>query len=81
MRNLPAHVGFNKTFNSIKPTLETYFNKNTTGPVHCVGHSLGGALATLTANWLHNKQGGRPISLYTFGAPRVGHACLVKSMG
>lgn len=72
--NLPAHAGFNKTFNSIRPTLETYFNKNTTGPVHCVGHSLGGALATLTANWLHNKQSGRPISLYTFGAPRVGYA-------
>ncbi|WP_159817926.1 lipase family protein [Colwellia sp. 20A7] len=72
--NLPAHAGFNKTFNSIKPKLEAYFNKNTTGPVHCVGHSLGGALAHLTANWLHNKQNNRPISLYTFGAPRVGYA-------
>jgi hypothetical protein len=72
--NLPAHAGFNKTFNSIKPALDSYFTKNNTGPVHCVGHSLGGALAHLTANWLHSKQSGRPISLYTFGAPRVGYA-------
>lgn len=72
--NLPAHAGFNKTFNSIRPVLNSYFTQNNTGPVHCVGHSLGGALANLTANWLHNKQSGRPISLYTFGAPRVGYA-------
>ncbi|MBU2972512.1 lipase family protein [Pseudoalteromonas sp. C2R02] len=72
--NLPAHAGFNKTFNSIRPVLNSYFTQNNTGPVHCVGHSLGGALANLTANWLHNKQNGRPISLYTFGAPRVGYA-------
>lgn len=72
--NLPAHAGFNKTFNSIKPALESYFTKNHSGSVHCVGHSLGGALAHLTANWLHSKQSGRPISLYTFGAPRVGYA-------
>lgn len=72
--NLPAHAGFNKTFNSIKPALDGYFTKNSSGPVHCVGHSLGGALAHLTANWLHSKQSGRPVSLYTFGAPRVGYA-------
>jgi hypothetical protein len=72
--NLPAHAGFNKTFNSIKPSLDGYFTKNNTGPVHCVGHSLGGALAHLTANWLQSKQSGRPISLYTFGAPRIGYA-------
>lgn len=71
--NLPVHAGFNKTFNSMKPMLEAYFNQNRTGPVHCVGHSLGGALAHLTANWLHAKQSGRQINLYTFGAPRVGY--------
>ena len=76
--NLPAHAGFNKTFNSIKPVLNTYFTQNNTGPVHCVGHSLGGALAQLTANWLHEKQSGRPISLYTFGAPRVGYASFAE---
>lgn len=72
--NLPAHAGFNKTFNSIRPALDAYFTKNNTGPVHCVGHSLGGALAHLTANWLSEKQSGRPINLYTFGAPRVGYS-------
>ena len=76
--NLPAHAGFNKTFNSFKPAFNAYFTKNNTGPVHCVGHSLGGALANLTANWLSEKQSGRPINLYTFGAPRVGYEGFAK---
>ncbi|WP_245597615.1 lipase family protein [Psychromonas aquimarina] len=71
--NLPVHAGFNKSFNSMKSALETYFTKNDMGPVHCVGHSLGGALATLAANWLKARYKGRPVNLYTFGSPRIGY--------
>jgi len=39
--------------------------------VHCVGHSLGGAVATLVADWAARK--GMQAKLYTFGCPRVGH--------
>lgn len=39
--------------------------------VHCVGHSLGGALATLAADHL-SELGVAGIKLYTFGSPRVG---------
>ena len=35
-------------------------------------HSLGGALATLGANWI-KAQYKVPVKLYTFGSPRVGH--------
>jgi len=38
--------------------------------VHVVGHSLGGALAVLTAAELASR-GRRDLHLYTFGAPRV----------
>nr|WP_274054955.1 hypothetical protein [Thalassomonas haliotis] len=39
--------------------------------MHCVGHSPGGALAALTADWI--KAGfGKTVYLYTFAAPRVG---------
>ncbi|MDQ2045387.1 lipase family protein [Pseudoalteromonas sp. 20-92] len=69
--NQSVHAGFNQTFNSLKSQLEQYFSNNPTAPVHVVGHSLGGALANLAANWL--KQRFKvPVKLYTFGAPRVG---------
>ena len=38
-----------------------------------MGHSLGGALATLTASWLKSTYG-IPVTIYTFGAPRVGNS-------
>jgi hypothetical protein len=38
--------------------------------VHCVGHSLGGAVATLVA--AHFSSRGKAVKLYTFGCPRVG---------
>ncbi|WDE12125.1 lipase family protein [Thalassomonas haliotis] len=66
-----AHAGFNKAFNSMRPAFQQYLDKNRKGVLHCVGHSLGGALATLTANWARNEYG-REVQLYTFGAPRVG---------
>ncbi|PKM18363.1 MAG: lipase [Gammaproteobacteria bacterium HGW-Gammaproteobacteria-15] len=69
------HAGFNKVFQSIKPVLaenlDPLLRANAKGTVHCVGHSLGGALAHLTADWIKHKYGGK-VCLYTFGAPRVG---------
>ncbi|WP_339800836.1 lipase family protein [uncultured Marinobacter sp.] len=70
-----VHAGFNKTFESIRPLLERQLSpKVSRGPVlgiHCVGHSLGGALASLTADWVKQRYG-KNVNLYTFGAPRVG---------
>lgn len=43
--------------------------KNGIHTVHCIGHSLGGALATLCARWVCNQES---TYLYTFGSPRVG---------
>lgn len=68
-----VHAGFNKTFQSMKSiferTLTPIMSANTT--VHCVGHSLGGALASLAADWVKLRYK-CPVNLYTFGAPRVG---------
>ncbi|XQW83488.1 lipase family protein [Thalassotalea piscium] len=70
-----VHAGFNKTFYSMKPAFEQYITqvqtKGSIGTVHCVGHSLGGALAGLTADWLKSEYG-MPVNLYTFGSPRIG---------
>ena len=72
--NQPVHAGFNHTFNSFRKQLEQFFNKraNQKLNIHVVGHSLGGALANLAANWLKNHFGAN-VKLYTFGAPRVGY--------
>lgn len=47
------------------------------GPVYLVGHSLGGAVATVLAAMLL-LVGRSPVALVTFGSPRVGAARLGK---
>jgi triacylglycerol lipase len=65
-----VHIGFQRLFEDFQPDIEAYFSDKW-GTVHCVGHSLGGALATLTADYLRTV-GRFDVKLYTFGAPRVG---------
>jgi len=76
----PVHVGFNRTFKSMKSQMQTFFSQNrVTGTVHCIGHSLGGAVASLAAEWIkHNI--GKSVKLYTFGAPRVGTYFFAKGI-
>lgn len=61
-----VHAGFRDAFFSVQSELSNALHdaKNTI----VTGHSLGGALATLTAHWL----GERVTACYTFGSPRVG---------
>jgi triacylglycerol lipase len=67
---LLVHSGFNRVCKSILPDiLGSLRNKNPTR-IHCVGHSLGGAVAALVAADLDAHVGG--TSLYTFGSPRPG---------
>lgn len=74
-----VHVGFNSTFTSMLPKISSFLAKNkVTGTVHCIGHSLGGAVAALAADWL-KKKAGKSVKLYTFGAPRVGTYFFAKS--
>ncbi|MBV2128558.1 lipase family protein [Arsukibacterium indicum] len=83
--NTMVHAGFNKAFQSMKLALEKILapllSGNPGATVHCVGHSLGGALASLTADWLKSSYPCN-VNLYTFGAPRVGmHAFAKKHSG
>jgi hypothetical protein len=48
-------------------------------PVVVTGHSKGGALATLAAIRLHNKETITPAAVYTYGSPRVGDTPFSKS--
>ncbi|MFL0802521.1 MAG: lipase family protein [Agarilytica sp.] len=69
---LPVHIGFNHTFKSMLPEIRSFIAESKiTGTVHCIGHSLGGAVATLAADWAASSLS-LPVKLYTFGQPRVG---------
>lgn len=69
-----VHDGFNRSFKTILPQLNPFVSgliSNNIHSIHCIGHSLGGALATLVAEYVQKATGRKPY-LYTFGAPRVG---------
>ena len=69
-----VHRGFaaalRRVWDDVVPALE-----NLTVPVLYTGHSLGAALAVLAAGLRP------PTAVYTFGAPRVGDAAFVASLG
>lgn len=65
-----AAAGFVKTFKSIEQKVHEYISAGNYNTIHCIGHSLGGALATLVAN-KYAQNNNASIKLYTFGSPRV----------
>ena len=68
-----VHQGFYYAFNSILPELRKFLtNLKGIHTIHCVGHSLGGAIATLAADWIKGNSGTFTVKVYTFGSPRVG---------
>ncbi len=69
-----VHQGFFYTFESFLPQLKSFAQQcvdRGISTVHCIGHSLGGALATLVSDWLTTNLKVN-VELYTFGSPRVG---------
>ncbi len=69
---LPVHIGFNHAFCSMMPAIDEFLKNHADalGTVHCIGHSLGGAVAAIAAEWLSARR--QNVKLYTFGAPKPG---------
>ncbi len=68
-----VHQGFYYAFDSILTELRQFISSlKGVSVVHCVGHSLGGAVATLAADWIKANSAISSVRLYTFGSPRVG---------
>lgn len=68
-----VHQGFYYAFDSILGELKQFLGSlRGVGTVHCVGHSLGGAIATLAADWIKASGQISTVKLYSFGCPRVG---------
>lgn len=72
-----THMGFSTAFNTLLPKLDHFLKSEQTSKrrisrVHCIGHSLGGAVANLAALYVADKKFCNDVVLYTFGCPRVG---------
>jgi triacylglycerol lipase len=69
-----VHVGFYKAMCSMQDQIRQFVVQAQRAGVvrfHCIGHSLGGAIATLCADWLKAAFKITPY-VYTFGAARPG---------
>ncbi|MBC8648862.1 lipase family protein [Pseudomonas sp. MTM4] len=76
-----AHRGFYGGFLAVKPFVERYMEAFYTGEQTLIicGHSLGGAIALLLAEWLRCLPTGPDVVLYTYGAPRAGDRAFVQA--
>lgn len=75
-----AHRGFYQAFQAAKNFVEPYM-RSFLRPEHSIivcGHSLGGAIALLLAEWLRRMPSAPDVILYTFGAPRAGDRTFVQ---
>ncbi|GAB0493249.1 hypothetical protein MMPV_004525 [Pyropia vietnamensis] len=74
-----VHFGFLRAWLSVRESVLAELARWTHGfsqswTLTCTGHSLGGALATLCAADVRVRYPAIPVSLVTFGQPRVGNA-------
>ena len=74
-----VHAGFHETWKSFSAEIARFLRGRNPTVIHCVGHSLGGALATLNADYFSSIRAGQ-VKLYTFGSPRVGGSAFAGSL-
>jgi pimeloyl-ACP methyl ester carboxylesterase len=69
-----AHRGFYEAFLAAKEFTNEYLEAFYTGEQTLIvcGHSLGGAIALLLAEWLRRLPSKPDVVLYTYGSPRAG---------
>ena len=79
LSNIRVHGGFMRQFTALKESvlekIFLYSNRNKINTIQFVGHSLGGALATLFAGYISKSFNTEKIKIicHTFGSPRVGN--------
>jgi hypothetical protein len=77
--SMQVHSGFLGAYQSVREAVINIVKKNPLPKVVTVGHSLGGALAILSALDIAFNVPGKVVSCYTFGAPKVGNASFAKT--
>jgi hypothetical protein len=75
-----AHRGFYEAFLAAKAFVERYMDAFYTEEQTLIvcGHSLGGAIALLLAEWLRRLPSAPNVMLYTFGSPRAGDSAFAQ---
>jgi triacylglycerol lipase len=77
-----VHRGFKNTFDSyashLNQLIKKAMPKGRPTRIHCMGHSLGGALANLNAAVLADQ--GHNVNLYTLASPRVGMTAFAEHL-
>jgi pimeloyl-ACP methyl ester carboxylesterase len=74
-----VHSGFLSAWDSMEDSVREFLQGRNPTRIHCVGHSMGGAISMLAAAMLA-KQHVADVVVYTFGAPRVGDVMFSKSI-
>ncbi len=74
-----VHAGFRDAWDTTAKQIREYLKGRNPSRIHCVGHSLGGALAMLNADYFTTLKIA-PVSVYTFGCPRVGTEWFADSL-
>lgn len=74
-----VHAGFHEVWKSFAAEISTFMRGRHPRLIHCVGHSLGGALATLNADYFSSSRAAE-VKLYTFGCPRTGGQYFSRSL-
>lgn len=66
-----VHSGFAHCFESMQGKVSRFISSHShCRTIHVIGHSLGGAVANLAADWA-SRNTTKEVKLYTFGSPRV----------
>ncbi|MFK7914975.1 MAG: hypothetical protein AB8B93_13745 [Pseudomonadales bacterium] len=73
------HAGYYRTCQAMLPGLVQELSRLDKLPLTFTGHSLGGALASISGLYLNLEQQ-VPLGIYTFGQPRVGGRSFVRTI-
>jgi len=73
-----VHLGFSSVLRHTWGKVEQLLEEAQDKPLFLTGHSMGGALAVLSAYRLA-KMGKMPVAVYTFGSPRIGDRAFCSS--
>ncbi|MCB0176868.1 MAG: lipase family protein [Anaerolineae bacterium] len=78
-KSMTVHSGFMNAYKSVRDAVQNAVKSTPHKQVAFVGHSLGGAIATLAALDTAYNVPGKSISCYTYGSPKVGNDSFVKN--